>query len=390
MKITRRTFAACTSASLLYGAVAPWPVRLELGPEELVAPAVKWPYLFQGRDGVTAVLGLLAWTKGARSPAHKIVRSFDGRKTWQEWKPGAEHGRGPVTEGSVVQLRDGRILIFDVHAEHVGNKRFEAQFFTSKDGLRTLSAPTKYSFVLPEADVNGFDDMGQPMSRLYVRRSILELKNGDLLASAYGRFESDTFPAEYHPTMRKMRSFVLRSTDGGRTWSYITTIASAPVEQEGFGEPVFVQLQHGPRAGRLICLMRTGRENPIYQSESDDEGRTWTPAYPLRWIYSRFGRERDIAGTDPDLIEMQDGTLVMSYGHKPDYRDDGNYVAVSVDQGRTWTGVTQISSKMTVAYTGVREVSPGELFVVYTSTDGEDYGTAKFDTLGRSIRIRRT
>ena len=126
-----------------------------------------------------------------------------------------------------------------------------------------------------------------------------------------------------------------------------------PVEQEGFGEPVMIQLRNGPRAGRLICQMRTGRETPIYQCESDDEGKTWTKAYPLQWMYSRFGRSRPIVGTDPDLIEMQDGTLVMAFGHKPDYQEHGNYLAFSVDHGQSWTQVVPISSTVTRAYCGV-------------------------------------
>jgi hypothetical protein len=54
--------------------------------------------------------------------------------------------------GSTVQLRDRRILLLDVHAGHIGGRRFECSFRISKDGFRTLRGPEKYSFVLPEAD----------------------------------------------------------------------------------------------------------------------------------------------------------------------------------------------------------------------------------------------
>ena len=40
---------------------------------------------------------------------------------------------------------------------------------------------------------------------------MIELENGDLLASAYGHFDSDKFPSEYRATMNKTRSFLLRS-----------------------------------------------------------------------------------------------------------------------------------------------------------------------------------
>lgn len=392
--MTRRTFATSLLAASCVRAAGPaGPVlRVELGPEQLIAPGVPWPYLFQTREGTTVIFGHIRWPEGGRYPIHYTTRSFDGRKTWQEWKHGPEHGRGPITEGSCVQLRDGRILLFDVHAEHVGNKRFETSYWVSKDGFRTLQGPLKYSFTLPDAEVGGVDDRGEPISRMYLRRSVLELKNGDLLATVYGRFVSDTMPVEYHPSMKKMRSLLMRSTDQGRTWTFVSTISADPVEQEGPAEPVLVQLQHGPHAGRLICQVRTGRENPIYQCESDDEGRTWTPIVPLRWTYSKYGRQREIVGTDPDLIEMSDGTLVMSFGHKPDYQDHGNDLAFSVDQGRTWTQVTRISSTLTQAYTGVREVAPGELFVVYTTSDAKsphEYRKSTFNTMGRHVRIGR-
>jgi hypothetical protein len=97
-------------------------------------------------------------------------------------------------------------------------------------------------------------------------------------------------------------------------------------------------------------------------------------------------------GTDPDLVEMQDGTVVMSFGHKPDYREHGNYLAFSTDHGASWGGVIQLSSTPTVAYTGVRQVGPGELFVAYTvypdATSPGPYQTAKYRTIGRSVKVR--
>jgi hypothetical protein len=386
---SRRSFAASLLGIPAYAAETKLSVRL--GPEQLIAPDVPWPYLFQSREGSTVLFGHVRWPQGGKYPVHYTARSFDRRRSWQEWKPGAEHGRGPITEGTAVQLRDGRTLLFDVHAERTGSRRFEASYWTSNDGFKTLHGPRRYSFVLPDAEVNSFDDRGEPISRMYVRRSMLELPGGDLLAPAYGHFEADKYATEYAPKMNKMRSFLLRSGNRGETWKFVSTIASDPVEQEGFGEPVLLRISQGPRAGRLICQMRTGRENPIYQCESDDEGQTWTRPRPLAWIYSRFGRSRPIVGVDPDLIELQDGMLAMTFGHKPDYREHGNYVAFSVDQGLSWTHVTTLSSTVTMAYTGVREVAPGELFAVYTTSDAdeENYRGARFNTMGRSIFVRR-
>lgn len=367
-------------------------LKVTLGPEQTIAPGVPWPYLVQLRDGTTIVLAHVRWPAGGKFPIHYTSVSRDGRKTWQEWKPAAGQGAGPITEGSAVELRSGALLVFNVHAEHQGGKMFETDYWVSRDSYRTLEGPKKFRFPMPEAEVAGKDDRGETISRLYFRRSVIELENGDLLATVYGRFEADKAPVEYLGAMTKMRSLLVRSSDQGATWRYVSTIAADPVEQEGPAEPVLVRLTRGALKGRLICLLRTGRENPIYQCESDDEGRTWTRAYPLYWQYSNYGRRREIAGTDPDVVEMSDGTLAMSYGHKADYEDHGNFLAFSVDQGRSWTQVTRLSSSVTMAYTGLREVAPGELYVVYTVSDlyeSTGYREALFTTVGRSIHVKR-
>jgi hypothetical protein len=93
-------------------------------------------------------------------------------------------------------------------------------------------------------------------------------------------------------------------------------------------------------------------------------------------------------GVDPDLIEMHDGTLVASFGHKPDFKDDGIFVAFSVDQGHSWTQVTRLAMDITGAYTTVREISPGKLFVVYDKRD--DYYTSPSRRIyGRIIEVKR-
>lgn len=382
--MTRRAFGF-TCAAVAHAVELPLkPLVITPGAEQMIAPGVPWPYLVQLRDGTTILLAHVKWPKGGKYPIHYTAVSRDGRKTWQEWKPAPDQGAGPITEGTAVQLRDGTLLVFNVHVEHIGGKMFETNFWSTQDSYRSLSGPKKFRFSMPEAETEGKDDRGEPISRLYMRRSAIELDNGDLLASVYGRFESDKAPVEYLGAMTKMRSLLVRSTDRGATWTYVSTIAADPVEQEGPAEPAIVRLTRGPLKGRLICVLRTGRENPIYQCESDDEGRTWTRAYPLSWQYSRYGRRREIAGTDPDIVEMSDGTLAMSYGHKPDYEDHGNFVAFSMDQGRSWIQETRLSSSVTMAYTGVREVTPGELYVVYTVS-----GEGGYNTVGRTITVKR-
>jgi hypothetical protein len=96
--------------------------HVELGPEQMVAPGAGWPYLFQSREGTTVVLGHVKWIPKSDYPIHFTVRSFDERKTWEPWTPSPDQGVGPMTEGVAVQMKDGRILIFDVYAEHLQDR----------------------------------------------------------------------------------------------------------------------------------------------------------------------------------------------------------------------------------------------------------------------------
>jgi len=374
-------------------------LTVDLGPEQKVASGAGWPYLFQAKEGTTVAFGHVRWLPKVAEPIVFMTRSFDGRKTWEEWKP-AEGKPFPITEGAAVQLKDGRILLLDVHAHHKGNQVFEGKAWFSSDGWKTISGPEPIKITVPGAQTQGiYDDRGEPVSRLYIRRSIVEMPNGNLLATAYGRFGEDDRignKVEYQPKMKQHRSYLIRSTDGGKTWAYFSTIAAPPLAQEGPGEPVMIRLAHGKHAGRLICQMRLGREHAVWQAQSDDDGKTWTKGHPLSWVYSRFGRTRELVGVDPDLIEMSDGTLAMSYGHKVDFMDNGNFLAFSLDQGETWICETRVNTSVTVAYTGVREVSPGTLFVVYTETPetkGANYRNAVdgglFTTMGRTVVVKK-
>jgi hypothetical protein len=372
-------------------------IAIELGPEQTVARGAGWPYLFHSSTGTTAVLGIVRWVPGKGDPIVFLNRSFDGRKSWEPWQPSAQHGTGPITEGVIMELPDGRIYVYDVYAYHAGGDTFTGRRWLSRDGLRSLESAEAIEVEVPEiAKAGQIDDRGEPVNRLYIRRSMLRLPSGELLACAYGRFRWDTAKVEYLPSMNQSSSYLIRSTDEGRSWKLLSVIATSPLGQEGAGEPALVRVTQGPKAGRLICQMRVGREHAIWQAESDDDGRTWTAAHPLRWTYSRFGRSRELVGVDPDLTEMADGTLVMSYGHKIDYQDDGNFLAFSLDHGVTWTAETRLSSSMTIAYTGVREVAPGELFVVYTTTDVRNpaeyrrtVDEGRFTTVGRTVKVRR-
>ena len=381
-------------------------LKLTFGEERVILPRGLQPSILLTRSGTLVVQ---AQVPDKPFPAKRISYPYamstevsrDGGLSWTiiPLKPGEN---GLNMEAGAIELRDGTILALDTYitpGEQPGTGM--GQLYTSSDQWKTLTGPIDVNFDLPNAKFDGSsDDGGRPHLAWRGHRRILELPNGDLMTTVYGWLQGDATPATYAPTMMKSRSMLVRSSDRGRHWKLISTIAVDPkVGTEGFGEPVLCRVNGGPNPGRLICLMRTGRN--LYQAASDDEGRTWTPPKELiiadrdvnrtdLWI-DRLRTFKDFHGklldennldevrgsaVDPDLIELRSGLLVATFGVRipqklcwqhPEFPWNGAYVAVSSDHGQTWSNVAQITSGILTTHYMAIEESPtnNRLYVAY-------------------------
>jgi hypothetical protein len=344
--------------------------------------------------------------------AIKTVISRDRGATWTEFpRPPGENGLN--FEGGAVQLRSGRILALDTYVTPTDDPSLGAgQLYRSDDDWKTLQGPIEISFRMPEVNFRGSsDDYGRAHEAVRLHRRILELPNGDLLTTLYGWFKGDMAPSTYMPTMRRTRAVLLRSSDEGRNWKLVSTIAVDPtVGTEGFDEPVLARISGGKHAGRLLCFMRTGRD--LYETSSDDEGATWSPPHAqdfgvidihrtqdwaemFRGVIDAHGNPVDLTGAlvDPDLLELRNGILVCTVGARiparacwprAEYPGNGDYLAISLDGGDTWSHVVRFTSGvLTTHYTAIVETNrDNELFVAY---DLGDWSSGK----GRSIYGRR-
>lgn len=401
-------------------------LRLRFGEERLVLPRGLQPSLLCTRTGTLVVQ---AQVPDKPFPSDRMtypwamstVVSRDLGNTWTHipLKPG---DNGLNLEGGAVQLRDGTILALDTYVMP-GTKAGEGvgQLYTSADDWRSLGGPADVTFDLPGVAFDGStDDGGRPYTAQRLHRRILELPNGDLLATLYGRKKEDTTPCTYRPTMMRTRVMVARSTDRGRHWALVSDLSVAPtVGTEGLGEPVLCRVSRGPDAGRLICLMRTGRN--LYEAASDDGGKTWTPARPRVFAGLDVNRTelwadmfRDVkdfqgkpldehnldelrgAVVDPDLIELRGGLLVAAFGVRvpqklcwrhPEHPWNGNYLAFSLDHGKTWPNVVRMTSGvLTTHYMAVEETpADNTLFVAY-DLGGWTPGMRR-DVYGRTVQV---
>lgn len=347
-----------------------------------------------------------------------VVSRDDGR-TWTRI-PLTPGENGLNMEGGIVQLRDGTILALDTYI--VPGKHPDqgiGQLYTSTNDWGTVEGPKDVIFDLPNTSYPSKDDGGRPHEAQRLHRRILELPNGDLLTTYYGWKEGDATPCPYEPRMIKTRAMLARSSDRGQRWKFVSTIAVDPkVGTEGFGEPVLARVSKGPRAGRLICQMRTGRE--LYETVSDDEGVTWSPARPrvfagfdvnrtelwvdmFRRLKGKKGpldeknlEELPGAVVDPDLIELRSGLFVAAFGVRitqkacwaePRHPWNGNYLAFSRDHGETWSNVVRMTSGvLTTHYMAVEETpTENRIFVAY-DLGGWSKGMNR-DVFGRFVNI---
>ncbi len=128
------------------------------------------------------------------------------------------------------------------------------------------------------------------------------------------------------------KNMVYRSTDDGKTWEYISDLPLADgCTYANLVDPQAIQLP----SGRLICHIRfqKGQNVPlekygvgfsVFQTVSDDNGKTWTTPECL-----------GCTGAPPHIIRHSSGALVCVYGRreKPGL---GERAMVSLDDGETW------------------------------------------------------
>lgn len=255
-------------------------------------------------------------------------RSFDAGRTWQEFAT-------PAHEGYPVTLTDGRVRIFS----YILWQREDGQLYgMSNDwlpGTPSWATPQPFLVNIPPTAVrpNG-------VSGMVLDRTVYREPDGSLLATLYGHLAGHA----------KYNCMLIRSEDEGQTWEFVSIIAhSETIPGEGFCEPVLARVADGS----LLTVMRTGggyeRQYPMYQARSLDNGLTWLAPERL-----------DVYSVDPDLCLMSNGLLVCSYG-RPTLE-----VMISVDgSGHQWGRPTTVFSGSSTCYSGLREVAPGRLLLVY-------------------------
>ena len=264
----------------------------------------------------------------AHTDAGSIVlsRSIDLGKSWQNtprqyiFSAGKSDG---FSSAPITVLSDGVLLC---HADHT-------RYLVQADGIAHIAprgASEQETVYITRSTDHGksweqpWPVRIVPMQGCFVKDSILELPDGGLLMPLSGARHSIShkFPPNDDDAFR---SYLLRSDDRGETWYYYSTIAMDPAGILNLWEPTITRLP----SGRIVALLRSDYVHMIappggylYTCYSDDDGASWS--IPHRTPYW---------GYPADLITLQDGRVLASYG----YRRDPLSIRIAVSEdGVTW------------------------------------------------------
>ena len=145
------------------------------------------------------------------------------------------------------------------------------------------------------------------------------------------------------------------SIDDGITWRWISDIPARP----GDNLIEYHELHTIEAAdGRIIVQIRNhnpANERETLQCESSDGGRTWSGPRPI-----------GVWGLPSHLLRLRDGRLLMTYGYRR--APFGNLARISEDHGRTWSAPLVISDDgngSDLGYPSTVELADGQLVTVW-------------------------
>jgi photosystem II stability/assembly factor-like uncharacterized protein len=159
------------------------------------------------------------------------------------------------------------------------------------------------------------------------------------------------------------RAMLIRSTDGGRSWSKPQTIIDTPWDDRS---PAFLELPNGA----ILCSFFTYsgasvKEHPDLASRacvirSFDHGKTWEQK-PRR-LPSPFLAD----ATDGPPTLLKDGSVLLAaYGTPADGGKEQQEIFRTVDGGETWRLLAVVKADHELSESGLAQLQDGRLVMIF-------------------------
>lgn len=288
---------------------------------------------------VAVTFAMVATVAMASESAPKAGDQNSGTESALLLPPGPDNKRN--SEGDIIQLKDGRLMLVYTHFMGGGEDESPAILAArySSDGGRTWTGS--------DTTVVGNEGKQNVMS-VTLRR----LRGGEI-GLFYLRKDSDN---DCRPILR-------RSRDEGKTWGPPQYVVSTPGYYVLNNDRVVIL-----RSGRIVAPMalHQGPKGAFVSRArslcylSDDGGRTWRQS---KTVLDLVGHPRNGSGLqEPAVVELRDGRLLMLC------RTDlgTQYTSVSTDGGDTWSPVQPGTIRSPLAPASVKRIPrSGDLLLVW-------------------------
>ena len=284
----------------------------------------------------------------------ELMRSQDGGRTWS-WPQTVIDGPIDDRDAGVVETATGSILITTFTSLAYENtlaaaekeKRWEAPRLRRWKAAhqRVDDKQRKQSLgVWMIRSTDGGLSFSQPYRcQVNSPHGPLQLGNGKLLYAGKELWAETS------------RIGVCTSTNDGRSWGDFRAIPTRPGDDGSkYHELHAVECSDG----KLVAHIRNHNQansGETLQSESSDDGRTWSTP-----------RAIGVWGLPSHLLRLRDGRLLMSYGHRR--RPLGNQARVSTNGGQTWSQpllISQDGASGDLGYPSTVELDDGTLVTIW-------------------------
>ncbi len=323
--------------------------NLQVGPNVAgVSPVDTWHNGFPGfvrcADG-----SLLASYRRADGHANSTVstivmtRSYDFGRTWSPtWTVFSDVSDG---YGMFTRLASGRLALVGqskVGAVGSGATGTYVAVSYSSDNGSTWSAPVKVPFTHTDWT--------------YYSGNLVELADGAQVVMAYGHNTGATSNAW---SVR-----VMRSTNGGATWTNEVTIADGTSPVRDYSEGTVNLLPDGS----IMALFRSDVIGSMQRSVSTDGGLTWSAPTS---VFTGTGR--------PAWILLDSGAVVCTYRA---ITGSAHVIRTSWDNGLTWSAERQVAPVTTQSvYSQIEQVSSGLVGMIYADEVSSTQAATRFKYL---------
>jgi hypothetical protein len=364
-------------------------LKVTVGPARMImrGPMFPWGMLFD--DG--SILVIASAEEEGGPPAY--IRSTDRGETWQPFKP------PPGYSIPNVQLPDGTSLNASAMPPPIPERpgHYQTARYESKDRGLTATFSSGTLYLPPEICSPKQPHMFHGNTICTSRGELLAVMHGLEEQAAAGWPEAGQTPAQ---------CYLVKSTDGARTWRYVSHVASmrdlegptAEAMKKGWhlwGPCEACVMEVGDQ--RLVCVMRTlnddlepliGKPSDTYRdlfsalrgadiykgslNLPDDKFYSLSPpTSPLLICFSEDGGEHwskpaamaQARGCLPQLA--YDGEILALSAGALHYPRWGNGICFSTDGGHTWTDVINFAPFFTSGYGALLPIKRGHFLAIF-------------------------